>query len=51
VYVNGERVEWSTMRDGDEILVGRHSLRFIDAQEAGARATASAPSGVQRIAS
>jgi hypothetical protein len=51
VFVNGERVEWSTLRDGDEILVGRHSLRFIDAQEAGARATASAPSGVQRIAS
>ena len=30
VFVNGERVEWSTLRDGDEILVGRHELRFID---------------------
>ncbi len=34
VFVNGERVEWSALSDGDEILVGRHSLRFIDATEA-----------------
>ena len=30
VFVNGERVEWSTVSDGDEILVGRHELRFVD---------------------
>ena len=30
VYVNGERVEWSPLRDGDEIVVGRHSLWFLD---------------------
>jgi pSer/pThr/pTyr-binding forkhead associated (FHA) protein len=30
VFVNGERVEWSTLRDGDEILVGRHRLCFVD---------------------
>jgi hypothetical protein len=30
VFVNGERVEWSTLRDGDEIVVGRHVLRFLD---------------------
>jgi hypothetical protein len=30
VFVNGERVEWSTVADGDEIIVGRHSLRFVD---------------------
>jgi pSer/pThr/pTyr-binding forkhead associated (FHA) protein len=30
VFVNGERVEWSTLADGDEILVGRHALRFIE---------------------
>jgi predicted nucleic acid-binding Zn-ribbon protein len=29
VFVNGERVEWSTLADGDEILVGRHRLRFV----------------------
>jgi hypothetical protein len=30
VFVNGERVEWSTLEDGDEIMVGRHSLRFLE---------------------
>jgi pSer/pThr/pTyr-binding forkhead associated (FHA) protein len=30
VFVNGERVEWSPLADGDEIVVGRHSLRFLD---------------------
>ena len=33
VFVNGERVEWSVLGDGDEILVGRHSLRFLDVTE------------------
>jgi pSer/pThr/pTyr-binding forkhead associated (FHA) protein len=36
VYVNGERVEWSALGDGDEILVGRHSLWFLDTTTAGA---------------
>ena len=30
VYVNGERVEWSPLRDGDRIAVGRHTLWFLD---------------------
>jgi hypothetical protein len=30
VFVNGERVEWSTLEDGDEIAVGVHMLRFLD---------------------
>ncbi|WP_372787728.1 FHA domain-containing protein [Paraconexibacter sp.] len=30
VFVNGERVEWRNLRDGDELLVGRHRLMFID---------------------
>jgi len=30
VFVNGERVEWSTLHDGDEVLVGCHSLRFLE---------------------
>jgi pSer/pThr/pTyr-binding forkhead associated (FHA) protein len=29
VFVNGERVEWSVLRDGDEILVGRYRLYFL----------------------
>jgi pSer/pThr/pTyr-binding forkhead associated (FHA) protein len=30
VFVNGERVEWSTLAEGDEIVIGRHHLHFID---------------------
>ncbi|MGH2831862.1 MAG: FHA domain-containing protein [Solirubrobacteraceae bacterium] len=29
VFVNGERVEWRALRDGDEILVGRYRLGFL----------------------
>jgi FHA domain/Zinc-ribbon containing domain len=29
VFVNGERVEWRALRDGDEILVGRYRLSFL----------------------
>jgi pSer/pThr/pTyr-binding forkhead associated (FHA) protein len=38
VYVNGERVEWSALRDGDRVAVGRHTLWFLDTTvvEAGA---------------
>ena len=38
VYVNGERVEWSPLTDGDEITVGRHSLFFLDTATVGAAA-------------
>jgi FHA domain/Zinc-ribbon containing domain len=30
VFVNGERVEWSTLADADEIFIGRHHLHFVD---------------------
>jgi predicted RNA-binding Zn-ribbon protein involved in translation (DUF1610 family) len=30
VFVNGERVEWSTLADDDEVVIGRHHLHFID---------------------
>ena len=30
VFVNGERVEWSTLADADEIVIGRHHLHFIE---------------------
>jgi len=29
VFVNGERVEWRALRDGDEIVVGRYRLTFV----------------------
>ena len=31
VYVNGRRVEWSPLADGDEIVVGRHTIHFLEA--------------------
>jgi DNA-directed RNA polymerase subunit RPC12/RpoP len=30
VFVNGERVEWRVLCDGDEIVVGRYRLTFLD---------------------
>jgi hypothetical protein len=29
VFVNGARIEWKVLEDGDEILVGRYRLRFL----------------------
>lgn len=34
VFVNGERVEWRALVDGDEIVVGRYRLRFVSLAEA-----------------
>ena len=41
VFVNGARIEWKVLEDGDEILVGRYRLRFLSV--APAEAGASAP--------
>jgi pSer/pThr/pTyr-binding forkhead associated (FHA) protein len=30
VFVNGDRVEWRTLADGDELLVGRHRLHYVE---------------------
>jgi predicted nucleic acid-binding Zn-ribbon protein len=29
VFVNGERIEWRMLEDGDEIVVGRYQLHFL----------------------
>jgi predicted nucleic acid-binding Zn-ribbon protein len=29
VFVNGERIEWRALTDGDEIVVGRYRLTFV----------------------
>jgi len=36
VYVNGERVEWIALADGDEIMIGRHAIYFLDTATVGA---------------
>jgi predicted nucleic acid-binding Zn-ribbon protein len=37
VFVNGERIEWRVLKDGDEIVVGRYRLGFLSvtAEQAG----------------
>jgi pSer/pThr/pTyr-binding forkhead associated (FHA) protein len=30
IFVNGRRVEWSPLTDGDEIMIGRHTLFYVD---------------------
>jgi pSer/pThr/pTyr-binding forkhead associated (FHA) protein len=40
VYVNGRRVEWSALTDGDRIAVGRHTIWFLETA-----AVAAAPAG------
>ncbi len=44
VYVNGRRVEWSPLKDGDQILVGRHTLYFLDTATVGSPVVAAAAS-------
>jgi pSer/pThr/pTyr-binding forkhead associated (FHA) protein len=44
VYVNGRRVEWSPLSDGDQILVGRHTLYFLDTATVGRPVAAAAAS-------
>jgi predicted RNA-binding Zn-ribbon protein involved in translation (DUF1610 family) len=35
VFVNGERVEWRALAGGDEIVVGRYRLHFVETSGAG----------------
>jgi pSer/pThr/pTyr-binding forkhead associated (FHA) protein len=44
VFVNGERVEWQTLKSDDEIVVGRYRLHFLDTASVveGAEASAGA---------
>ena len=46
VYVNGRRVEWSPLADGDEIVVGRHTLHFMDSAVGAAVVPQSAPAAL-----
>jgi FHA domain len=39
VYVNGRRVEWRALTDGDRISVGRHTLWFVDTTRVASEAT------------
>ncbi|MTD46988.1 FHA domain-containing protein [Conexibacter sp. W3-3-2] len=45
VFVNGERVEWRVLRHGDELVVGRHRLMFVDTAVHAASGAAAASAG------
>ena len=45
VYVNGERVDWAPLSDGDEIAIGRHIIHFFDNATVGS-GSAAAPAAV-----
>jgi hypothetical protein len=38
VFVNGERVDWRGLQDGDEIVVGRYRLTYLEITEVGLEA-------------
>jgi predicted nucleic acid-binding Zn-ribbon protein len=54
VFVNGARVEWKALHDGDEIVVGRYRLRFLslapERAAAAEPATTAKPSAAARAA-
>jgi len=35
IYVNGQRVDWAPLSDGDEIAIGRHIIHFFDTATVG----------------
>jgi pSer/pThr/pTyr-binding forkhead associated (FHA) protein len=39
VFVNGERVDWAPLADGDEIAIGRHTIHFFDTATVGSGAS------------
>jgi pSer/pThr/pTyr-binding forkhead associated (FHA) protein len=39
VFVNGERVDWAPLSDGDEIAIGRHTIHFFDTATVGSSAS------------
>ncbi|HEU4974621.1 MAG TPA: FHA domain-containing protein [Baekduia sp.] len=43
VFVNGERVEWRALADGDEILVGRYRLHYVVVTAAAAAPSPTVP--------
>ncbi len=46
VFVNGERIEWRALKDGDEIVVGRYRLSFLSCTEEPAVSPAEALSAI-----
>jgi pSer/pThr/pTyr-binding forkhead associated (FHA) protein len=46
IQVNGRRVEWSPLADGDQLVVGRHALFFLDTTVSERAAAGTAPASI-----
>jgi pSer/pThr/pTyr-binding forkhead associated (FHA) protein len=46
IQVNGRRVEWSPLTDGDQLVVGRHILYFLDTATVAAAAGATSQASI-----
>ena len=46
LFLNGERVEWHDLADGDELVVGRYKLHFVDTSMGASTSGASAAPAV-----
>jgi pSer/pThr/pTyr-binding forkhead associated (FHA) protein len=46
IQVNGRRVEWSPLTDGDQLVVGRHTLYFLDTAVSEPAAAQTAPASM-----
>jgi pSer/pThr/pTyr-binding forkhead associated (FHA) protein len=49
VFVNGSRVDGQTLRDGDEIIVGRYRLLFVSVPGADRRGGGQGPTSIQSL--
>jgi pSer/pThr/pTyr-binding forkhead associated (FHA) protein len=47
VFVNGERVEWRALADGDEIVVGRYRLQYLHLTAEALAEAAAAPADLE----
>jgi pSer/pThr/pTyr-binding forkhead associated (FHA) protein len=47
VFVNGERVEWRALADGDEIVVGRYRLQYLHLTAEGLAEARRAPADLE----
>jgi hypothetical protein len=46
LFLNGERVEWHDLDDGDELVIGRYKLHFVDTAAGAARSGSSTASAL-----
>jgi pSer/pThr/pTyr-binding forkhead associated (FHA) protein/predicted RNA-binding Zn-ribbon protein involved in translation (DUF1610 family) len=49
IFLNGEHTEWGELNDGDEILIGRYHLYFLDMSESESESASETPAGSSTI--